>query len=343
MSNAAGAGSVDPFVLKNHRRELQAALPGFPAAAREESFRRKLEGVLIGNHPLMREARERIARLAPLDLPVLIEGESGTGKELAAQAIHEGSRRAHRPLVVASLSGMGDTARSELFGHVKGAFTSAWRDHVGLFAQAKGSTLFLDDVTDAPLEVQPILLRAIEQQRVRPLGSDAEVQGDARIVASTNQSLDRAVKEGRFRQDLYYRLKVHRLSLPPLRAHLEDLELLAAHFLSRAAMPKRLDRKALELLHRHPWEGNVRELENVLSAAAAEGEGEVLTAEALKPQLDPSTLSVVPMSKPALEEAQVRQVLAECGGNKRETARRLKISPRKLYSLLKAEVSAKDP
>lgn len=334
---------------RGHPHEPQLALPGFPASSAQEAFRRKLEGILVGNHRLMRELRDRIIRLALLDLPVLIEGESGTGKGLAARAIHEGSCRSHRGMVVANLSGMRDTARSECFGHVKGAYTSAWCDHDGYFAQANGSTLFLDDIPDAPLDVQPVLLRAIEEQRFRPMGAVSEVEVDTRIIAATNQSLDHAVKAGRFRQDLYFRLKVHRLTLPPLRAHLEDLELLTSHFLARAAgpggTPKNLDPAAMDLLHRHPWEGNVRELENLLIAAAAELEGTCLTADYLQAHLEPSGIQsaawVQPIPPPRLEAPGVLTVLAECRGNKRETARRLRISPRRLYSLLKSEQAQK--
>jgi DNA-binding NtrC family response regulator len=219
-------------------------------------------GGLIGPSERMRALFALLERVAPSDLPVLIEGETGTGKELCAEAIAAASGR-REPFVVCDLAGVSrPLIESELFGHVRGAFTGAERDRDGAFAQAHGGTLFIDEIGELEIDVQPRLLRALEQRRVKPVGAAAYRDVDARVIIATNRDLEREAAAGRFRADLYHRLAVVRVTLPPLRARKEDLPRLIAHFIGDR--PVRLPPETLSLLFSHDWPGNVRELRNVL-------------------------------------------------------------------------------
>ena len=218
-------------------------------------------------------------------MPVLICGESGTGKEIAARALHSASLRARGPFVAENCAAVPEGLfESLLFGHVRGAFSGAVRAHEGLFQQARGGTLLLDEIGDLPLPLQARLLRALQERQVRPLGATAIVSLDARIVAATNADLPALVREGRFRADLLYRLRGAELELPPLRRRIEDLPVLAASILSRLDPPRcgpgwRITPAALRLLLSHDWPGNVRELSAELERAAALAENEWLTPE----------------------------------------------------------------
>jgi two-component system nitrogen regulation response regulator GlnG len=236
---------------------------------------------LVGRSVAMREVYKRIGRAAPTDLPVLIEGESGTGKELVARALHSASPRASGPFVAVNLAALpAELVESELYGHERGAFTGATASRRGQFELAEGGTLLLDEIGELPLELQPKLLRALQEGEIARVGGRS-TRVDVRIVAATNIDLARAVAAGRFRADLYYRLRVLPLSLPPLRERAEDVPLLAAHILLREAprlrgRAMRLSSAAMERLVRHPWPGNVRELENVLRAALVAAADDVI-------------------------------------------------------------------
>lgn len=241
---------------------------------------------LAGDSEPMRQARSMIERLARSQAPVHICGESGSGKELAARMIHERSVRADRPFVPVNCGAIPDNlVESELFGHRRGAFTGADADHEGFFQAADGGTLFLDEVADLPLVMQVKLLRALQERRVRPVGATQETPVDVRLISATHRDLAAEVREGRFRQDLFYRLNVIELRMPALREMPEDIGRLAADILIRRTAPgpaPRLSAAALRALRDYPFPGNVRELENVLERALALCSGEVIEREDLR-------------------------------------------------------------
>ncbi len=230
-------------------------------------------GKLIGQSASMREIFAILERIAPTDMTILVEGESGTGKELVADAVHKYSKRADGPFVVFDCSAVAQNLiESELFGHVKGAFTGAQQSRAGAFERASGGTLFLDEMGELPIDLQPKLLRALEQREVRPVGGDRPVKVDVRIVAATNRNLQKEVEAGNFRQDLYYRLAVLKIVLPPLRRRPEDVPLLVRHFLGEIETPSgeevQVGYDTILKLQRHRWPGNVRELRNFVERAA---------------------------------------------------------------------------
>jgi DNA-binding NtrC family response regulator len=227
-------------------------------------------GDMLGKSVEMREVFAILKRVAPTDATVLIEGESGTGKELVADALHKFGPRRSKPFVVFDCSAVPrELIESELFGHVRGAFTGAVRDRVGAMEEANGGTLFLDEVGELPLDMQPKLLRALEKREIKQVGGNRRVQLDVRIVSATNRDLSQEVQTGAFREDLYYRLGVIHIQIPPLRKRPEDLPMLADHFLTELAgragiQAPRLSYETMEKLKQYPWPGNVRELKNFL-------------------------------------------------------------------------------
>lgn len=230
-------------------------------------------GKMLGQSRAMREIFAVLNKVAPSDITVLVEGESGTGKELVAEAVHQHSKRSRGPFVVFDCSAVAPTViESELFGHVKGAFTGAVNHRKGAFQQADGGTLFLDELGELPLELQPKLLRAIEQRAVRPVGGDSAQPFDARIIAATNRDLQAQVSEGQFRSDLYYRLAVMKVVLPTLRNRQEDIPLLVDHFLDNIAKDSgtrvQVGYETIRKLQKHSWPGNIRELKNFVDRAA---------------------------------------------------------------------------
>ena len=271
---------------------------------------------LLGDSPAMVELRRLIAKLARNQAPVYVSGESGTGKELAARLIHLQGPRAAGPFVPVNCGAIPpDLVESELFGHKKGAFTGAIRDNPGLFQAADGGTLFLDEVAELPLPAQVKLLRVLQEKRARPVGGQREVPIDVRLISATHRDLGAEVASGRFRQDLFYRINVIELRLPPLRERTGDIPLLTTHFLARIArqngMPTpRLAPSALEALARYPFPGNVRELENVLERALALAEGATLEAADL---YLPSLPSAPPL--PAVPSESARPSLPSVPGS----------------------------
>jgi DNA-binding NtrC family response regulator len=239
---------------------------------------------LVGRSPPMRELTSRILRVAPSDATVLVKGESGTGKELVARALHAHSRRKDKPFVPVNCAAIPEgLLESELFGHAKGAFTGAVRARRGLFEEADGGTLFIDEVTETTPAFQSKLLRVLQDGEVRRVGESTSSLVDVRIVAATNRDIEREVQEKRFRQDLFYRLNVVSVKVPPLRDRVEDIPLLAEHFLERAnlrsSQKRKLSQEAVERLQSYAFPGNVRELENMVEQAAALAEGDELLPE----------------------------------------------------------------
>jgi len=254
---------------------------------------------LLGHSPLMQEVYKAIGRVAPQDVTVLIRGESGTGKELVARAIYQHSRRAAAIFQAINCAAIPDTLlESELFGHERGSFTGADRRRIGKFEQATGGTIFMDEVGDMAAATQAKLLRLLQEQRFERVGGNTAVQTDVRVIAATNQDLEALVAAGRFRQDLFYRLNVFTVNLPPLRDRREDLPLLVEHFLGQfnrelGRRVRALAPDALRILEQHSWPGNVRELQSTVKYALVHATGELLTADCLpasirQPELKPS-------------------------------------------------------
>jgi two-component system nitrogen regulation response regulator GlnG len=246
---------------------------------------------IVGRSPVMQEMSKAIGRIAPQDVNVLILGESGTGKELVARAIYQHSRRADRPFLVINCAAIPDTLlESELFGHEQGAFTGAVRRRIGKFEQCNGGTLFLDEIGDMAPDLQAKMLRVLQDQRFERLGSNETLQTQVRVLAATNHDLEKLVEEGRFRKDLYYRLKVVTIQVPPLRARLDDIAELAHYFLFRFDHELGLGLRgfapeALERLQTYAWPGNVRELQSVIKQAMLNASGHILLEEFLPANL----------------------------------------------------------
>ena len=300
--------------------------------------------VLVGESESMRAVREQIARSAATSSNVLITGESGVGKEVAARAVHAASSRARGPFVAVNCGAIPEALlESQLFGHIRGAFTTALQTNPGLFVAAGTGTLFLDEIGELPFPLQVKLLRAIEQKEVWPVGGIRPASVDVRIIASTNRDLVREIAAGRFREDLYYRLNVVHIALPPLRARRSDIPLLVDHLVQRlnAKLGTRfvgVGPEALRSLADRPWKGNVRELENVLEQAMVFGETDLIRLRQLSPE---TTARAVPLhdlreAVRRFERQHVQDVLAEAGWDKREAARRLGISLASLYRKLDA-------
>ncbi len=306
-------------------------------------------GDLVGSSPLMRELYGKLAKIADNDAAVLLTGESGTGKELVARAIHAASPRAQGPFVAINCAAMPpQLLESELFGHAKGAFTDAKTAKVGLFQTASGGTIFLDEVGELPLEIQPKLLRVLQERTVRPVGANSELKIDARVISATNRDLEGMIEEQRFREDLYFRINVLTIALPPLRARGGDILVLARHFLERIASrtSKRvpaLSAEAAQKLMAYPWPGNVRELENCMEYSVALAAFDEIAVGDLpdKVRAFRPTQIVLATSDPEqlvtldeLERRYVLRVLESVEGNKAAAARVLGIERRTLYRML---------
>jgi two-component system response regulator AtoC len=306
----------------------------------------RLSHAIVGTSEPMREVYQVVARVAPTRSTVLIQGETGTGKELIARAIHAASPRADRPLVPVDCSALAESLlESELFGHVKGAFTGALADKRGLFAAANGGTCFLDEIGEISPCVQAKLLRVLQEHEVRPVGATESAKVDVRVIAATNKDLGALVAAGKLREDVFYRLSVVTIVLPPLRERRQDIPLLATHFLKAyvAANDKGvsgISRAAMAALVAYEWPGNVRELEHAIEHAVALTPNPVLELEDLPPTLRQSARPATSVTGPplSLREAvvgHVRRVLREARWNKKLAAQLLGIHRRTLYRLTK--------
>jgi PAS domain S-box-containing protein len=329
--------------------ETVTDLTGLRAAQHQarEAVRRleELHGFsrLVGRSAAMQRVTAAIRAAAASEATVLIQGESGSGKELVAGAIHFHSRRAQRPLVTVNCSALPETLlESELFGHAAGAFTGASRPRTGRFEEAEGGTLFLDEIGEFSPAIQIKLLRVLQQREIQRLGESRSRPIDIRVIAATHRDLYREVLAGRFREDLYYRIKVFPIGVPPLRERREDIPLLAAHFVARlrAATGKAitgLDPQAAAALQRHPWPGNVRELENAMEHAFVLCAGGRIALQDLPPEVQRPAAPAGGL-RPSNQEAdalRLREVLAACGWNKAEAARRLGLSRTAVWKRMK--------
>jgi two-component system response regulator AtoC len=324
--------------LSEEVRELQEMLAG-----------RDVRERIVGGSPSMQAVYKLIGRVADSNAPVLITGETGTGKELVAETLHQNSRRKRGPLVRVNCAALPETLlESELFGHERGAFTGAVARRKGRFELADGGTIFLDEIAELNLGTQKKLLRALQFGQFERVGGAATVQVDARVLAATNRDLAAALAEGSFREDLYYRLNVIRIELPPLRERREDIPALVAHFLSRYraapdAPPTKISAEAMAVILSGDWPGNIRQLENTIQRAVVLSGGRVITPEVLDvdvPAAGRGNLDVdllvrdgVPLKRVLadVERAMIVEALRQSGGNRSEAARRLHIYRRMLY------------
>ncbi len=312
---------------------------------REVEARYDFEG-LIGTGPAMREVFELIKKVAPTQSTVLVTGESGTGKEVVARAIHHFSEVAQRIFLPVNCAAIPENLlESQLFGHVRGAFTGAVSSQEGLFARAKGGTIFLDEIGDMPFGLQSKLLRAIEAKEILPVGSTQTITVDVRIIAASNQNLGEMVDQGRFRDDLYYRLNVVNIALPPLRERREDIPGLVEYLVRRHNREMKrayrgVDNATLKLLMSQPWKGNVRELDNVIEHAMILGSGEWITIadlpRALRAQDEalPAVGDELREALRAYERIHIENVLRRTGSDKRTAAELLGLSLSSLYRKL---------
>jgi DNA-binding NtrC family response regulator len=306
---------------------------------------------IVGKSPPMLDVYKMVARVAPTQSTILVIGESGTGKELVARAIHNHSPRAGGPFVAVNCTALVEgLLESELFGHTKGAFTGAVASKRGLFEEAQGGTLFLDEIGDVGPKMQAQLLRVLQEGEIRRVGGGEPVKVDVRVVAATNRELEEEVKAGRFREDLYFRINVVTIRLPPLRERPSDIPLLVNHFLAKyAARERRTDAgvaaQAMAVLERYAWPGNVRELENVIERALALSKDGVILPSDLPPEVSGvhapgpagTTLYDDRPTLAELERRYIELILRETGGNKKRAAEILGIDRRTLYRTLERE------
>jgi DNA-binding NtrC family response regulator len=339
-----------PLEPQRLRDVLEKALKQVGLARETGALRQRLEsplgsyGALIGKSPPMRKLYQQISQIAATDASVLVSGESGTGKELVAQTLHDLSPRREGTFLAINCAAISPTLmESELFGHEKGAFTSAVERHIGCFEQADGGTLFLDEITEMAPEIQPKLLRVLEEGEIRRIGGNKNIPVSVRVVAATNRQPSAAVKDGKLRQDLFYRLNVFHLEMPPLRERGEDITLLAGYFLETFAA--KYQRKTLPwagdfapALLAHHWPGNVRELRNAMERLSVLAAGPELTAKDFQQFCLTAPVEeqpdLAPMSLAEAERQAIERALNATGGNKTQAAQILGITPKTLNAKL---------
>lgn len=344
MKNGAADYILRPFDLEELELAISRAL-SFARLVVENQYLREektADSGIIGSSPQMQQLAATIRQVAPEKATVLIAGETGTGKELVARAIHAGSPRKEALFVAVNCAAIPhEMLESELFGHEKGAFTGAIKERVGKFELASGGTLFLDEVTEMPMSLQAKLLRALQENIIERVGGNRQIAVDIRVIAATNRDPKQAILDGKLREDLYYRLNVFRLDLPPLKTRKSDIAELARHFLAKRSVP--ISQEALSALTSYDWPGNVRELENVLERAAIiSGKQMIMPAhlpaemvnhvpqQASQPELVENSLAMPPAVE-ALERRMIHEALLQTRGNKSKAAKLLEISERSLW------------
>lgn len=342
-----------PFVNEDLLQTVKNAIRTKELFNENRVLRRELDkhysfSEIIGTSESLQNVFRLVEKVADTNVSILIQGESGTGKELIARALHHNSSRSSKPFLAVNCGALPETLlESELFGHTKGAFTDAKTDKKGLFRSAEGGTLFLDEVGEMPLALQVKLLRALQEHEVTPVGSSHPIKFDARIVAATNKNLEKEVKENRFREDLFYRLNVVEINLPPLRERREDIPLLAKHFAAKAARAQKsgekpIAREAMSALVNYNWQGNVRELENAVERAFILSGAEI-DSESLPPKVRIGAENSLEMRdpeglRPTLEEMERRyilEILKAADDDKTQAANILGIDLSTLYRKLK--------
>lgn len=347
-----------PFKIDELQLTIQRALD-FQCAVRENVYLKKelkekykFENI-IGSSPKMQQVYTLIAKIADTDSTILIQGESGTGKELVARALHFNSRRQHHPFVAINCSALPENLlESELFGHKKGAFTGAVQDKVGLFEEAHQGTIFLDEINSMAQPLQTKLLRVLQERQIRRVGDTKSIPINVRVLAATNESLQEKIRTGGFREDLYYRLAVIPIEMPPLRERLEDIPLLVNHFIQKLASfnsgePPKIDNEALKALSHYHWPGNVRELENAIERACALCEEGVIRMHDLPPQVmrranvpTTETTGKLPIGQPLdvfvrdLERQFIEETIRFNDGSRERASKMLGISMATLYRKL---------
>lgn len=346
--NAIKLGAFDylkkPIIPEVLQQKIELALKQETVKTKQEKKavqKSDISKIVKGNSPIIQRVYTHVALVAPTKMSVLVLGESGTGKEYIARMIHDQSGRSGKPFIAVDCGSLSmELAPSELFGHKKGSFTSAIADKKGVFEEANGGTVFLDEVGNLPYEVQKQLLRALQEQKVRPVGSAQDINVDVRIIAATNEDLEKAIEEGRFRQDLYHRINEFSIDVPPLRERLEDLEEFAYHFLAQANDElgkdvKHISKEAIDKLKEHRWDGNLRELRNVIRRATLFAENQEIVADNL-PILSSrmhKTEEVEDLAlQPGDEKSQIIAVLKKARGNKTVAAKLLQIDRKTLYN-----------
>ncbi len=354
--DALRMGAADYLVKPINIQRLKSILDRIPRAgelkAQIGSLRGELRrfgrfGRMLGNSSSMQELYDQIGKVAPTEATVLLIGESGTGKELAAQTLHELSLRRKRAFLAVNCGAISpNLIESEMFGHERGSFTGAERQHKGYFERSHGGTLFLDEITEMPIELQVKLLRVLETGFFMRVGTNQEIESDVRIIAATNRNPQEAVAEGKLREDLYHRLNVFPVQLPPLRERVNDVELLAQSFLDQLneihKTSKKIAPEMLESLAGHAWPGNVRELKNYVQRAFIMSEDGLISAGSAPMQLVPTarankdaTVSIpVGMSLAEADRRLIFATLEQCGGVKKHAAEVLGISLKTLYNRL---------
>ena len=343
-------------VEKNRKEQKQS-----PQQVQQQVLPDKM---IWGESPQMQAIRRTVEKIAPTDATVLITGENGTGKDVLAGEIHSRSSRCSRQMVSVDVGALTETLfESELFGHVKGAFTDAHADHTGKFEQANGGTLFLDEIGNIPIHLQGKLLRVLQNRCITKVGDTRQIPIDIRLICATNMDLEQMIRDGKFREDLYYRINTMHIVLPSLRERMDEIKHLAEQFMTRYAQKygrnvKHIDHQALSALKLHRWRGNIRELKNAIEKAVIMSEGETLTLQDLQmsislPDNSPSSHSPMSLGGGALhaqgkgeqeyngetlemqEERTIRAAMEKCGGNLSLVAKTLNISRPTLYSKLK--------
>lgn len=323
---------MNPTILKN---KIEQALSVKPAAKKADNP--VANQMILGKSAEAKQMYDHILRVAPTRMSVLIVGESGTGKEYAARMIHENNSRRDKPFIAVDCGSLSrELAPSELFGHLKGSFTSAVENKTGVFEQANQGTVFLDEIGNLSYDVQVQLLRALQEQKIRPVGSVKDIKVDVRIIAATNENLEIAIAEGRFREDLYHRINEFSLYVPPIRERKGDIEIFANEFLRQAN--EELDKKvrgfskeAMDLLEKHHWSGNLRELRNVVRRIVLFASKDVIGTEDIPPFVSASASQDMALH-PENEREQIENVLRKARGNKTLAAQLLKIDRKTLYN-----------